>query len=373
VFINSHTSVPELISEVQDKLSINRHKKCKLFDSGGGELSDDDLDCMNPEEPLFLSQGEPFSKNSSIAIYEQRHLLGKGGFGSVWLYTHKVTKKNVAIKFIEMSTIDSPEDINQLYSEIAMLLNLSHPNIVRLIDAFALKDKFSFVMEYCSGGELSKYVKKHGPLPEEVVQNIATQIGDALRYCHNSNIVHRDIKPQNILLASSKSEFIKIVDFGIAGMFAGNQGEPTNAWSLLYTPPEILNRRNSQANPAIDIWGMGCVIYYLLTGRNAFQTDSPKATSQRILKLDYDPLPPEVSDYWHKLIKGMLKLNPSKRWDLQKILQVLREGHAAEESDSDEEVKVQQTEKQTKFARRANTHLPKPPVRPPIKKKSYKK
>ena len=224
-----------------------------MFDSTGGELSDDDIEYMSPEEPLFISKGEEFSKSSSLAIYDKIKHIGQGGFGSVVLYQHRLTKKLVAIKFIDLKTVDSPEDINRIYSEIAVLRNLRHPNIVHLIDAFDYNNKINFVMEYCSGGELKKHLEEKFPLAESEVYSLASQIAEAIRYCHNSKVIHRDLKLENILFSDKGKKHLKLVDFGISGIFNGRQGERSNAGSLLYIAPEVLSGADNQANPSLDI------------------------------------------------------------------------------------------------------------------------
>ena len=252
--VHSHMTVQELISDCQEKFSINKHIKCKIFDSTGGELSDDDMELINPEEPLFLSQGEEFSKSSTLALYSEIKKLGQGGFGSVFLYEHVISRAQVAIKFVELDSLNSTEDVNRVYSEIGALRGLRHPNIVQLIDAFTTNDKVCFVMEYCSGGELTAYLSENGRLPESEVYSIACQMIEAIRYCHNSKVVHRDLKLENILFSSNSRNQIKIVDFGIAGIFGpNNHGERSDAGSLLYLAPEVLSGENNRANPALDI------------------------------------------------------------------------------------------------------------------------
>ena len=179
--VNNTLTISDLITDCKEKLRISKHCKCKILDSRGEELSDDDLEFINSQEPLFLSQGEKFSKSSTMAIYKEIKKLGQGGFGKVYLYKNSITGQEVAIKFIELRTLMSPQDVQRLYSEIGILRNLKHPNIVNLIDVFDLDDKSCFVMEYCSGGELKEYVQTKGPLNEKEVYRITLQIVDAIR------------------------------------------------------------------------------------------------------------------------------------------------------------------------------------------------
>ena len=109
-------------------------------------------------------------------------------------------------------------------------------------------------MDYCSGGELKDYIENNFPLSEDEVYSLACQIAEAIRYCHNSKVIHRDLKLENILFSDDSKSLIKIVDFGIAGMFAVGAGaERSDAGSLLYIAPEVLSGVDNRANPALDI------------------------------------------------------------------------------------------------------------------------
>lgn len=315
-------TVTDIIQGCKEKLSLNNHIRCKLLDSRGEELSDDDLEFINNEEPLFLSQGEKFAKSSSMAIYQEIRKLGQGGFGTVFLYRSKLTNKEVAIKFIDLRKIFSPQDVQRLYSEISILRGLKHKNIVDLIDVFDLENKSCFVMEFCSGGELKDYVQNSGPLSEKEVYRIVIQIVDAIRYCHNSSIVHRDLKLENILFLRPSRKTVKIVDFGISGMFflgKASENERSDAGSLHYIAPEVLTRSDNRANPALDIWSLGCIIYAMLTKTLPFSGKTRKEIMSKIVNCDYPPLPATISKPWHKLIKGMLRKRPDSRWDMIRI------------------------------------------------------
>ena len=247
--------IPDIIANCKEKLKISNHSKCKLLDTRGEPVSDDDLELINSEEPLFLSQGEKFQKSSTLAIYSEIKKIGQGGFGSVFLYKNKVTNQEVAIKFIDLKKIITPGDVNRLFSEISILRGLKHPNIVNLIDVFDVDNRSCFVMEYCSGGELKEYVQNEGPLSEKEVYRIILQIVDAIRYCHNNSIVHRDLKLENILFLSQSKKKVKIVDFGISGVFSLGKirAERSDAGSLRYIAPEILTKEDNRANPALDV------------------------------------------------------------------------------------------------------------------------
>jgi serine/threonine protein kinase len=313
-------SIADIISNCKEKLKISMHSKCKLLDSRGEELSDDDMEYINSEEPLFISQGEDFIKSSSMAIYKELKKLGQGGFGSVYLYKNKLINQEVAIKFIELRNILSIDDVQRMYSEISILRELRHQNIVDLIDIIELDNKTGFVMEYCSGGELKEYLNEKGPLSESEVYRILLQIVHAIRYCHNSLIVHRDLKLENILFKDRSRKVVKIVDFGISGVFTqGKEGQRSDAGSLHYIAPEVLTRADNRANPALDVWSLGCVIYAMLTKKLPFTAGTRREVGVKIINCNYEPLPKTISKPWHKLIKGILRKDPSTRWNMIKI------------------------------------------------------
>lgn len=145
---------------------------------------------------------------------------------------------------------------------------------------------------------------------------------EAIRACHNSKIIHRDLKLENILFADPTRLRIKIVDFGIAGVTAlGAQGEKSTAGSLLYLAPEVLTGKNKEATPELDIWSMGCIIYSMLTDSLPFEGNNPKEVSAKIKACNYKRLSrfKGISPHWDKLVCGMLRRTPRKRWPILRI------------------------------------------------------
>ncbi|CAG9310623.1 unnamed protein product [Blepharisma stoltei] len=321
ILVSQQMTVQDIIRDGKEAFNIDSSIKCKLYDTGGGELSDEDVEYINKEEPFFLSQGEKFSSETLFAIYKEIRTLGRGGFGTVKLYKHKLRDQEVAIKFIDMKRVASPEDVIRVFKEIQLLRDLRHPGIVQLVDAFPNNKHFCFVMEYCKGGELKRLVKENGRLPENEIMSIGLQMCDAMRYCHTNKVIHRDLKPENILFSDVSHEYIKIVDFGIAGIFTGQNGDRSQCGTLLYLAPEVISGLDNTSKPSLDIWSMGCIFYYLLTAQKPFTGNSKKDIIQNILQGKYTPMSEhaDVSPHWHKLIRAMLRVDPKKRWTLLKV------------------------------------------------------
>jgi serine/threonine protein kinase len=317
IHFNEHLTLQDLLTQSIEQFEVRHAARCRLYDGSGGEVTEDDVEYLNTSEPLFLSQGEDFAKNSSLAVYEEIKALGEGGYGTVKLCRHIISNKEFAVKFVSIKSLESPEDVNRVYYEIQLLRDLHHPSIVQLHDAFPVEDKICFVMEYCRGGELAQHLEAQGSLGEDEVFSISCQMIDAIRYCHNSKAIHRDLKLENVLFADAMKMRIKIVDFGIAGMFtAGRTGERSDAGSVLFTAPEVISGQDNSSRPSLDVWSMGCMIYCMLTGNHPFQGESMHETIANILAGRRAPLPPTVSSSWSKLIHGMLRLKPRHRWSV---------------------------------------------------------
>jgi serine/threonine protein kinase len=175
-------------------------------------------------------------------------------------------------------------------------------------------------MEYVAGGELYDYVKSKGGASELEVRNIFVQLVDTIEYCHNKYIIHRDLKPSNILISDSSTQCIKLIDFGISGSNYGK--EKSTAGSLAYMPPEVLTVKSTVADPAIDIWAMGIILYFMLYEHLPFKGPTLKDVYNAIIKSKVVfPSNKKVTEECKRLIQGMLNKNPKVRLKINEILQ----------------------------------------------------
>ena len=188
--------------------------------------------------------------------YVVLHQIGEGSFGKVFKGRRKHTGQIVAIKFLKkkQSLFDkrgkSDKDMANLRQEIEILKSLRHENIVLLLDAFETNTEFCLVLELCQG-ELFEILEEEQNLPEDVIRSIAMQLVSALNYLHSNRIIHRDMKPQNILI--SQDGVVKLCDFGFARAMSNNTLVLTSIKGTpLYMSPELVQEK--PYNNSVDLW-----------------------------------------------------------------------------------------------------------------------
>ncbi|ONK63237.1 uncharacterized protein A4U43_C07F12800 [Asparagus officinalis] len=242
-----------------------------------------------------------------IENYHVIELVGEGSFGKVYKGRRKYTGKTVALKFI-LKHGKSEKDIHNLRQEIEILRKLKHENIIEMLDAFESPQEFCVVTEFAQG-ELFEVLEDDKCLPEEQVQAIAKQLVRALHYLHSNRIIHRDMKPQNILIGPGS--VVKLCDFGFARAMSANtvvlrsiKGTP------LYMAPELV--REQPYNHTADLWSLGVILYELFVGQPPFYTNSVYALIRHIVK---DPVkyPDNMSSNFKSFLKGLLNKVPQHR------------------------------------------------------------
>lgn len=139
-------------------------------------------------------------------------------------------------------------------------------------------------MEYAGGGELLERVEKKGGLDELDARDIFRQITSAISYCHNRGLIHRDLKLENVLFKEKGSFIIKIVDFGIAGVWKNSQKDETDSGTISYMPPEVLSRTHRESGPTIDIWALGVMLYVMVIAEMPFSGSTEQDLINSILK-----------------------------------------------------------------------------------------
>nr|XP_024927877.1 serine/threonine-protein kinase TIO isoform X2 [Ziziphus jujuba var. spinosa] len=242
-----------------------------------------------------------------VENYHVIELVGEGSFGKVYKGRRKFTGQTVAMKFI-MKHGKTDKDIHNLRQEIEILRKLKHENIIEMLDSFESPQEFCVVTEFAQG-ELFEILEDDKCLPEEQVQAIAKQLVRALHYLHSNRIIHRDMKPQNILIGAGS--IVKLCDFGFARAMSTNtvvlrsiKGTP------LYMAPELV--REQPYNHTADLWSLGVILYELFVGQPPFYTNSVYALIRHIVK---DPVkyPENMSPNFKSFLKGLLNKVPQNR------------------------------------------------------------
>ena len=243
-------------------------------------------------------------------VYSQKTTLGKGSFSSVYLGENIISGQKVAIKKINISKFEKFRP--HIISEINILKTINHPNIVLLIDNIIETKIIYIILEYCGLGDLAEFYK-NTMVKEVYVKHYAKQILDGISYLHQKNIMHRDIKPHNILLSDIYT--IKITDFGFAKYDTTIDLTSTLCGSPIYMAPEIMQCK--KYNNKTDIWSFGIVIYQLAFGKLPY-TASNQFELMRVVR-DTEPIYDSdlVSNMCKFFIKQLLCKNPDKRPDVK--------------------------------------------------------
>lgn len=181
---------------------------------------------------------------------------------------HRLTEKLVAIKSINKNYLKEDSSKRKVMQEVYILKKIRHPNVIRLYETFETKKHILFVLEMCSGGDLLNYVRKRRRLKEDCAKYMFKQLIDGLQSIHSKNIVHRDIKLDNILLDNVGN--LKIGDFGVSKLCWAGETMMEQCGTPAYIAPEILLDQGYWGF-GVDVWSAGVVLYSMLYGSVPFK------------------------------------------------------------------------------------------------------
>uniref|UniRef100_A0A8C5F5T1 non-specific serine/threonine protein kinase n=1 Tax=Gadus morhua TaxID=8049 RepID=A0A8C5F5T1_GADMO len=251
--------------------------------------------------------------------YEKLKKIGEGSFGKAILVKSKEDGHQYVIKEIGISRMSSRER-QESRKEVAVLANMSHPNIVQYKESFEEAGCLYIVMDYCEGGDLFRKInsQRGGPFPEEQVLDWFVQICLALKHVHDRKILHRDIKSQNIFL--TKHGAVQLGDFGIARVLNSTvELARTCIGTPYYLSPEICE--NKPYNNKSDIWALGCVLYEMCTLKHAFEAGNMKNLVLKIIRGSYPPVSLHYSQDLRSLLGLLFRRNPRERPSVGTVLQ----------------------------------------------------
>lgn len=255
-------------------------------------------------------------------VYNLGQAIGSGQYAQVKKAVKQDDNQEYAIKIIDKSKM-TPEDVQSLCQEIEILDQIDHPNVVKLLELFDEKNKFYMVFELMQGGELySRFMQKNQFTEVEVVLTLKPII-DALSYCHNLNIAHRDQKPENLLYETDDpNSCLKIADFGFARCFKEELKMTTFCGSPCYVAPEILE--NQAYDTKVDVWSLGVIIYLQLCGYPPFMDETDEKLFELIKKAEFSFPSPDwdvISIEAQNQIKKLLVIDPNSRPTAKEILE----------------------------------------------------
>ncbi|MCA1030023.1 Stk1 family PASTA domain-containing Ser/Thr kinase [Bacillus timonensis] len=242
--------------------------------------------------------------------------IGGGGMANVYLAKDMILEREVAIKILRLDFSNDEEFIKRFRREAHSATSLAHPNIVSIYDVGEEGDIYYIVMEYVAGTTLKQYIQQHAPLHPREALNIMEQLASAISHAHQHQIIHRDIKPQNILIDHGGT--VKITDFGIAVALSSTTITQTNSvlGSVHYLSPE--QARGGMATRKSDIYSLGIVLFELITGRVPFSGESAVSIALKHLQSD-TPSPkrwnPTIPQSVENIILKATAKDPFHRYD----------------------------------------------------------
>jgi len=260
---------------------------------------------------MMISKGQKINDR-----YEIIRLIGEGGMANVYLAYDIILDRKVAVKVLRGDLAEDEKFVRRFQREAIAASSLNHPNIVEVYDVGEDDGKYFIVMEYVDGKTLKSLVKKRGALTLPEVIDIMLQLTSAIGCAHESYIIHRDIKPQNVIILEDGR--VKVMDFGIAAQLNSNDLTQTNSvmGTVYYLPPEQANGNVTTAKS--DIYSLGILMYELVVGKVPFKGDSPVevAIKQMREKIpDITLANPDIPQSIENIILRACAKNPKNRYD----------------------------------------------------------
>ncbi|KAJ8521104.1 hypothetical protein ONZ45_g2147 [Pleurotus djamor] len=257
---------------------------------------------------------EPVDFDGEVTLYhfDLHRAVGKGAFGKVRVVEHKRSKKLYALKYIDKSRCIKQKAVANIIQERRLLEEIDHPFVVNLRYAFQDDENCFFVLDLMLGGDLRFHLERKNQIPEEVVRFWMAELASGLEYLHRQKIIHRDIKPDNILLDSAGHAHL--TDFNVAIHYSERRLHHSVAGSMAYMAPEVVNRKGYSWT--VDWWSLGVTAYELLFHKRPFDGRTAELMRNSIL-LDSLKFPESASskcsDQGIAVLKSLIEKNPNHR------------------------------------------------------------
>ncbi|XP_031424868.1 serine/threonine-protein kinase ULK3 isoform X1 [Clupea harengus] len=284
---------------------MHRRRKCKQVCLSATVLLNKALELLDASDGMATSFAPP-----KLADFILTEKLGSGTYATVYKAYRKMDSREVvAVKVVSKKSLNK-SSMENLLTEIEILKTVRHPHIVQLKDFQWDNENIYLILEWCSGGDLSRFIRSRRILPERVARRFLQQIACALQFLNERNISHLDLKPQNILLSGS---VLKLADFGFAQYMSPWDEQSALRGSPLYMAPEMVCRRQYDAR--VDLWSVGVILYEALFGQPPFASRSyaeleEKIRSDRPIEL---PVSARVSRDCRDLLPRLLERDPGTR------------------------------------------------------------
>ncbi len=285
-----------------------------------------------------MDSGDPLAGRVVAGRYRLGPLLGRGGMAEVRQATDELLQRPVAIKFLDPGLAARPELRRRFEDEARSAARLNHPAVVQVFDTGEWEGRPYLVMEMLSGRTLATEMAA-GPLPVARVRAVARDTLAALAAAHRAGVIHRDIKPGNLLSTADGS--VKVTDFGIAKADPSMEavhGAATSTGMVLGTPAYLAPERlaGQPATPASDVWSVGVVCWEALAGRRAFPEGTPMSVGLAVMTTDLPPVRsvrPDADPWLARAVDGALHRDPADRWaSAATMREVLLGGHAGDDT-----------------------------------------
>ncbi len=245
--------------------------------------------------------------------YVLHELLGRGAMGQVFRGTTRGSGAPVAVKMLKPELVSDTEVVARFFRERSILTSIDHPNVAKVLDLVVEGETLGIVMELVEGQDLRQYLRTRGTLPPAEAVHLTGQLLQGLTAVHAAGIVHRDVKPENVLVSMTRGQVIlKLTDFGVSRLSYG--ASLTKVTSLIGTPeymaPELAD--HDSATHAADLYSAGIVLYEMLAGRTPFAGGHPLAVLRRQVEQALPPVPGVPGDLWAQ-IESLLAKDPRSR------------------------------------------------------------